>query len=78
MYNSGSGWGVLLQCVDVGHNVVSTTTLFISRHLKCFVANDEVRSNGIDCFAADLSNTELLFCLGKPEPEFSRAKSIFS
>jgi hypothetical protein len=43
----------------VGHNVVSTTTPFISRHLECFVANDEVRSNGIDCCAADLSNTEL-------------------
>src|SRR2546430_4331764 len=71
MNDSNSVWSVLLQRIDMGHDIVSATTFFNSNHLECLVAHDKVRFDGLNGLTGDLGNAKLLFCLSKPKPEFS-------
>lgn len=71
MNDAGGRGGVLLQGVDVGHDIVSDTALFVGGHLECLVADDQVCADGIEGLVCDLSDAQFLFCFGEPQPELA-------
>lgn len=68
---TGGGGGILLECVDVGHDIVTADTFFFSDDLEGCVADDEVCANGIEGLVVDLGEADLLLGLGQPEPQLS-------
>lgn len=66
-----SSRGVLLEGVDVRHDVVPHALLLIGSNLEGLVADDEVGADGVEGLVGDLVDAQLLLSLGQPEPELA-------
>lgn len=69
---------VLLQGKNSRHDIVASYTFFSGDDLECLIAYNKIRPDCLNGFIGDLSEPQILFRLGEPEPELSPRRSPFS